>query len=494
MASDKNRMRPAPGKMFAGKFLLEENFASGGMGSMWRARDTQRDIPVAIKVMSASVSDSPGFLVRFEREAKAAAQIGSPHVVSIYEFGVFQELPYIVMELLEGEDLQTRLHREKRLSARSTARIVRGVSEALHAAHESGIVHRDLKPANVFLVRVGKNWIVKVLDFGIAKLSQDEEGRITATGQMMGTPHYMSPEQIQGAKDVDHRADLWAIAAIGFRALTGVLPFPGHTVSAIRAILYDTAPPPSKILPEIPPAIDAFFARALARDIDARFQSARELSDALVKAVGREAMKRPDNELDEPTPSGVMLSELGLAPASTREMPLSGEPWSLPPPSRGRSDPPAISAVRPAGVGSAKGSDPPSQEGSDPPPTPLTPSVRPEVASDPPSTLPTPGAPPAPSTLRPAGSGDRPPESLRPPVPLDAPVLPVTLRDSRPMPEMLSVRSSPAPMTPPSSMPSLPSIVPSAPPGQATRWILWIAAATMFMLVGALLAVIVIGR
>src|SRR5262249_13107653 len=162
----------------------------------------------------------------------------------------------------------------------------------------------------------GNNWIVKVLDFGIAKLTHDEEGHITATGQMIGTPHYMSPEQIQGAKHVDHRADLWAIAAIGFRAITGRMPFPCHTVQAIRAILYDKAAPPSSIVPGISPAVDAFFAKALARDIDERFQHARELSDALVKAVGREAMKRPDTDGDEPTPSAVLLADLGIAPGS----------------------------------------------------------------------------------------------------------------------------------------------------------------------------------
>jgi len=277
------------GEVFAGKLKLERQFASGGMGFVWRAWNMQLDIPVAVKVMSGATADSPDFVARFEREAKAAAQIRSPHVVSIYEHGVHERLPYMVMELLEGEDLSQRLKREKRLPMLATAQIIRDMCKALHRAHEIGIVHRDIKPANVFLARNGDDEIVKVLDFGIAKLTQGG-GNMTATGEIMGTPNYMSPEHIQAAKHVDHRADLWSVSVIAFRALTGQLPFTGHILDVVDKIIKGTAPVPSSLAPDLSPAMDAFFARALARDINQRFQSARELSDALSRLVGRESL------------------------------------------------------------------------------------------------------------------------------------------------------------------------------------------------------------
>lgn len=277
------------GDVFAGKYRLERQFASGGMGFVWRAWNMQLDIPVAVKVMSGATADSPDFVARFELEAKAAAQIRSPHVVSIYDHGVHERLPYMVMELLEGEDLSQRLKREKRLSMIATAQIVRDVCKALQRAHELGIVHRDIKPANVFLARDGDDEIVKVLDFGIAKLTQGGGGNMTATGEIMGTPNYMSPEHIQASKRVDHRADLWSVSVIAFRSLTGQLPFTGHILDVVDKILKGAAPVPSTLAPDLSSTVDAFFARALARDIHQRFQSARELSEALGRLVGRES-------------------------------------------------------------------------------------------------------------------------------------------------------------------------------------------------------------
>jgi eukaryotic-like serine/threonine-protein kinase len=280
----------AAGDVFAGKYRLERQFASGGMGFVWRAWNMQLDIPVAVKVMAAAMADSPDFVARFELEARAAAQIRSPHVVSVYEHGVHERLPYMVMELLEGEDLSHRLKREKRLSMSATAHIVRDMCKALHRAHELGIVHRDLKPANVFLARDGDEEIVKVLDFGIAKLTHGGGGNMTATGELMGTPNYMSPEHIRASKHVDHRADLWSVSIIAFRALTGQLPFTGPILNIVDRILAGAAPVPSTLAPDLSPEVDAFFARALARDIGHRFQSARELSEALGKLVGREPL------------------------------------------------------------------------------------------------------------------------------------------------------------------------------------------------------------
>lgn len=279
-----------PGDIFAGKLRLDLQVAAGGMGYVWRAWNMQLDIPVAVKFMAAAMVESPEFVARFEREARAATQIRSPHVVTIYEHGVHEGLPYMVMELLEGEDLSQRLKREKRLSLVATAHIVRAMCKALQGAHELGIVHRDLKPANVFLARDGDGEIVKILDFGIAKLTQDGGGNMTATGEIMGTPNYMSPEHIQASKHVDHRADLWSVSVIAFRLLTGQLPFTGHILDVVDRILTGSAPVPSSLAPDLPPAVDAFFARALTRNIYHRFQSARELSEALSRLVGHESL------------------------------------------------------------------------------------------------------------------------------------------------------------------------------------------------------------
>ncbi len=305
-----------PGEVFAGKFRLDHQIAAGGMGFVWRAWNLQLEVPVAVKVMATALAESPEFVARFELEAKAAAQIRSPHVVNVYEHGVHERLPYMVMELLEGETLSERLEREKRLSMAATARIVRDICKALHRAHELGIVHRDLKPANVFLARDGDDETVKVLDFGIAKLTQGGRGGfVTATGELMGTPSYMSPEQIQASKHVDHRADLWSLSIIVFRALTGQRPYSGQIYEVASEILTGPVPVPSAVAPDLSPAVDAFFARALARDISGRFQSARELSSALrmlaesEPTASRSPSTTPDVEAEAPPPIAAPRSE-----------------------------------------------------------------------------------------------------------------------------------------------------------------------------------------
>jgi serine/threonine-protein kinase len=216
----------------AGKYRLERPLATGGMGAIWRAWNTQLDVPVAVKLVSPALPASRAVLARFEREARAAAQIRSPHVVQIFEHGVHEGTPFIVMELLDGEDLGARMRRAGRLSLLDTTRIVREIARALQRAHAMGIVHRDLKPANVFLARAGDEEgeeIVKVLDFGIVKsLSEVVESGVTMIGEVVGTPHYMSPEQARGASSVDHRSDLWALGVIAYQALTGHGAFRGR--------------------------------------------------------------------------------------------------------------------------------------------------------------------------------------------------------------------------------------------------------------------------
>ncbi|MEZ4293869.1 MAG: protein kinase [Polyangiaceae bacterium] len=274
----------AQGHLVANRYRLVRTLAQGGMGSLWVAHDTQLGRQVAVKVMVPAASALPELVARFEREAKAAAQLRSAHAVQVYEHGVDRGQPFIVMELLDGEDLAAVLRRERRLSLEQTARLLDSVCKAVRAAHELGIVHRDLKPANIFLAHQDDEIVVKVLDFGVAKLT-GPEADVTRAHALLGTPHFMAPEQ---ARDmgipVDHRADLWALGVIAFRALTGKLPFVGEDpIHVLVSVASQAAPLPSSVAPDLGPEIDDFFAIALARDPAARFQSARAMRDALLR-------------------------------------------------------------------------------------------------------------------------------------------------------------------------------------------------------------------
>jgi eukaryotic-like serine/threonine-protein kinase len=275
------------GSVFAGRYRLERALARGGMGSVWVAQHTQLDVHLAIKFMDPTFAASSDARSRFEREAKAAAKLQSPHVVQVHDYGVEDNTPFIVMELLVGEDLGDRLKRERRLSLKATSDIVTQTAKALRRAHEEKIVHRDLKPGNIFLAKNQDDEIVKVLDFGIAKARMSTDGEVTKTGTLIGSPHYMSPEQARSGKNLDHRSDLWSLAVIVFRALTGHLPFPGDEIGeVIMAICADPIPVPSHVAPDLGPDVDQFFVRALARDPAKRFQSAKEMAEAFAVLAG----------------------------------------------------------------------------------------------------------------------------------------------------------------------------------------------------------------
>ncbi len=279
------------GDLIAGKYRLERPLARGGMGEVWTARNLQLDVPVAIKLMSAQALSSLDLVQRFEREAKSAAQLRHQNVVTIFEHGVVDGVPFMAMELLDGQDLSARIRQRGRLSHAEALPIIAGVCKALRRAHEMQIVHRDLKPANVFLVRQDDDEIVKVLDFGIAKILGGVVGaESTKAGGLLGTPHYMAPEQAQSTVGkIDHRADLWALGVIAFRLLTGALPFTGKDpVQVLMHICTARAPLASSIAPELGLKFDAFFDKALARAPADRFQSARDFAEAFASLDGRE--------------------------------------------------------------------------------------------------------------------------------------------------------------------------------------------------------------
>jgi hypothetical protein len=276
------------GTLVAGRFRLVKQLGEGGMGAVWYAQHTGLGTGCALKFIHQDVAGDAGVRARFEREAKVAASMKSPHVVTMLDYGVWEGVPYIAMEFLEGEDLGQRLGRVGRLSPQETASIVAQVARALTKAHGAGLVHRDLKPENVYVVRDDDHEIVKVLDFGVAKTQVPLAGAgHTRTGAMLGTPCYMSPEQAQGTKAVDHRADLWSLAVIAYRCLVGALPFDSEALGdLLMKIMVHPLPVPSHRAPGLPPAFDAWWARGAARDPAQRFQSAKELSEALGQALG----------------------------------------------------------------------------------------------------------------------------------------------------------------------------------------------------------------
>jgi class 3 adenylate cyclase/tRNA A-37 threonylcarbamoyl transferase component Bud32 len=281
------------GRTIGGKYTLERELARGGMGAIWVALDTQLRRRVALKLMSPDHLASPSARSRFEREAMAIAQLQSPHVVQVYDYGVDDGAPYIVMELLEGEDLQTRLSRVGKMTLPMMATILTQAAKALAAAHGAGIVHRDIKPANIFLARADTDEIVKVLDFGVAALVSGPPGpdlHVTRAGGVVGTPHYMSPEQVRGSKSIDLRSDIWSLAVVAYRALAGRLPFEAEAFGELLiSICTDPIPPPGRHAPELGPDVDRFFERALARDPGKRFGSVRDMAAAFAElaAAGR---------------------------------------------------------------------------------------------------------------------------------------------------------------------------------------------------------------
>ena len=259
----------------------------GGMGSVWLAHDLLLDSACALKLIDDDKARTEEVRVRFAREAKVAAQLRGAHVVDVFDHGEWEGVPYIAMEFLDGEDLGTRLERLGRLDAESTHRVVAHVARALSRAHALGIVHRDLKPENVFLVNGDEGEIAKVVDFGIAKHdAYSLRDKATKTGSFLGTPYYVSPEQARG-KSTDHRSDLWSLGVIAFQCLTGRPPFESEALGELMGlILYEDLPMPTDRNPELPPELDEWWRKAAAREREERFQSAKELSDALGVALG----------------------------------------------------------------------------------------------------------------------------------------------------------------------------------------------------------------
>jgi eukaryotic-like serine/threonine-protein kinase len=281
-------MQIATGTLITDEIRLVAPIAEGTMGLIWRADHERLGIPVAVKFIQPELAaEAPDLVERFEREAKAVAQFDNDHVVRILDFGLSDRgIPYMAMELLDGQTLTDWLSRAHRLSIADTIRLVAQVASALDEAHSLGIVHRDVKPDNIFVLDGDDDMRVKLLDFGVAKHTLSGR-RITLRGTVVGTAHYMSPEQIESATDVDARADLWALAVVAYEALTGMMPFAGETLGEVtEAIRACDFPPVTHLMPKgAPRSLNDWFEKALASHIDDRFETAKELSAALYATI-----------------------------------------------------------------------------------------------------------------------------------------------------------------------------------------------------------------
>jgi serine/threonine-protein kinase len=285
-----------PGDLIAGRYRLDELIARGGMASVYRAWDVPLDRPVAVKLLRPEILADPDLALRFRREAHAATVLRHPNVVACLDTGTAGDEPYLVMDLIEGEDLSARLRRDGRLPLAEAVRIATDVARGLGVAHARGIVHRDVKPGNILL---GSDGVARVTDFGIARLAAEAE--VTLPGTTLGSVHWFSPEQARGASTTP-ASDVYSLGLVLFEMLTGTRPFGGETPAQIALARVDApAPSPRAVDPAIPESLDALVRRALAPDPRDRQPNAGALAAEL------EGLVRPADETTRVPlhPSGV---------------------------------------------------------------------------------------------------------------------------------------------------------------------------------------------
>jgi serine/threonine-protein kinase len=330
--------QPAPA-MLDHRYQLIRQIGQGGMGEVWEARHVQLDRPVAIKFL---IHDEGG--PRFKREAQSIVSIRHSGVVDVLDFGETEQgVPYFAMELIEGETLALRVHRQGPLSWAFVRNIALEVSDALAHAHAAGVIHRDLKPSNVIVLDSPppRGSSTKLIDFGIAKLLDADKPRLTKTGYIQGTPAYMSPEQVLG-EPVDGRSDVYGLGCLMYFLLSGQKPFSGKKgTAALRAQIYELPPRFAELAPElaIPPEVDALVFRAISKDQAARFQSMTEMQAAILAippdagaslsgaAISRPFQLRPE----EPAPDSTLaesaeFSRLGESTGSNPALLSSSYP------------------------------------------------------------------------------------------------------------------------------------------------------------------------
>jgi serine/threonine-protein kinase len=345
------------GSTLGGRYRLLELLGQGGMATIYRARDAQLERDVAIKLLRPEFGQDPDFLARFRDEARAAASLSHPNVVAVFDFGEEASGPYIVMELVEGQDLASILRDNGPLAPRQAARIASDVAKALQAAHARGFVHRDVKPSNILIGRDGR---VKVADFGIARAI--DESQLTLPGVTMGSVHYFAPEQARG-ESATTASDVYALGIVLFEMLTGQRPFSGDGAAAVALARLTTTPPrPSALRPAVPAELDGIVLRAMALQPADRFGSAAAMAGAL------------DGFLSGGAPAGTgTAAAAGMAAGAAAGIAASAQARPV---ASGQARPPAGPVPYPpdayAGPGS-RGPAPVSTRSTVPPPPPLEP-------------------------------------------------------------------------------------------------------------------------
>jgi eukaryotic-like serine/threonine-protein kinase len=271
----------------ADRYVVEAQIGRGGMATVWRAHDTVLNRTVALKRLRAGLRDDTESMARFSREARTVARLSHPGIVRLLDMGEDDDGPYLVMELVDGEDLNTRIGREGPMAPRDVARIGAQVASTLAFAHRHGVIHRDIKSQNVLIDRAGN---AKLADFGIAQLLEvSGESRLTRSGMMVGTSDYLAPEQAEG-RPVDGRTDTYSLGIVLWECLTGELPFPGENFVAVAMRqLNDPLPDPRTRVPEIPAGLAECVLRAAAKNPDERFASAEDFAAELEACVDAEA-------------------------------------------------------------------------------------------------------------------------------------------------------------------------------------------------------------
>jgi serine/threonine-protein kinase len=338
---------PQPGAVLLGKYRVERVIGVGGMGAVVAARHLQLDERVAIKFLLPQMLAHEEIVQRFLREARSAIKIRSEHCVRVLDVGTLENsAPYMVMEYLEGQDLAAVVEKHRPLPISDTVDWVLQAGEALAEAHVLGIIHRDLKPANLFLTRRADGTpSVKVLDFGISKqTASGADAGVTKTQAVLGSPRYMSPEQMRSTRDVDARADVWALGAVIHELVAGEPPFDAETMTALCAAILQDPPRPVRVSrPDVPPQLEAAIAGALQKDRDRRFQNVAQLAMALAPFGSQSARASADRiarVLGVPTgvPGGVPLPTasgprtMQIDPRMASNPAFGSQPYGPPPP------------------------------------------------------------------------------------------------------------------------------------------------------------------
>jgi serine/threonine-protein kinase len=313
-----------PGTIIEGKYRIDRMLGKGAMGAVYEGENERIHRRVAIKILHTEVSDQADVVQRFEREAQAAGRIGSAHIVEVLDLGSLASGErFMVMEYLDGENLGARIKKRERMSPQEFTPILHALLEGLASAHEARIIHRDLKPDNIYLVNA-KNQpdFVKILDFGVSKFTAIENDLSkTSTGMIVGTPYYMSPEQIRAEK-LDARSDIYSVGVIVYYAVTGRLPFKATKFTELAIKITSIPAAPAESIVQLDPQFAAIIAKAMHRDRDMRFQSSREFQTAVEQWMATNSVAHAYQRMNSLPPTSMPPGL--LADASRASQPASG--------------------------------------------------------------------------------------------------------------------------------------------------------------------------